>query len=89
MDRRSSASDELELGWDDLLRFEQVRMFTLGCAWLPATYIFLADEGVVNERALAAGTSADLSWMFYVPAVWVVVFLTFRQGRQLWRRAWE
>jgi hypothetical protein len=90
IERRSSASDMLELGWDDVLRFERVRTFTLGCAWLPATYIFLADLSVQNEQALAAGAMGfDFSWIYLVAGIWCITMLTFRQGRRLWRRAWE
>ena len=39
MNRPSSASDEIELGWDDLLRFRQVRVFTVGAAWGPAIFV--------------------------------------------------
>jgi hypothetical protein len=89
MDRRSSASDKLELGWDDVLRFEQVRGFTMVFAWLPATYILFADQGIVSGQAIAAGGGFDFGWMYLVAAIWFLTFLTFRQGRLLWRRAWE
>jgi hypothetical protein len=90
MDRRSSASDKIELGWDDVLRFERVRTFTLCCVWLPATWIFFADMGVVTEQALATGAmSFDLNWIFLVAGTWCITMLTFRQGRRQWRCAWE
>ncbi len=43
MNRPSSASDEIELGWDDLLRFRQVRVFTVGAAWAPAIFVYMLD----------------------------------------------
>jgi hypothetical protein len=86
MGRPSSATDEIELGWDDLFRFQHVRDLTMGAAWLPSLLIFLLDEEVIQSRNPQSGSF----WPEYVAgATFVLVYLLFRQGRQLWRRAWE
>jgi hypothetical protein len=43
MSRPSSASDAIELGWDDLLRFRQVRAVTAVAAWATAIFVYLTD----------------------------------------------
>jgi hypothetical protein len=43
MKRPSSASDAIELAWDDMLRFRQVREMTACVAWGPALLVYLAD----------------------------------------------
>jgi hypothetical protein len=86
MHRPSSASNEIELGWDDLIRFSRVRAMTVSAAWLPAIIIFLADCYVASP---AATTASQPLWPLYLPvAVLVVLYLVFRQGRMRWRQAW-
>lgn len=86
MGRPTSASDELELGWDDLFRFRQVRSLTAGATWGPPLLIFF-----FNELAAQPPNSPTLPLVpFYVVCIVALfVYLVFRQGRQLWRRAWS
>lgn len=94
MKRPSSASDALELGWDDLLRFRQVREMTACVAWVPATLVYMADcmmsSAFFHTTTAPATVPADfLAWTLLVPVVIVVVLaVVFRQGRHLWRQAW-
>lgn len=86
MNRPSSASDEIELGWDDLLRFRQVRVLTIGATWGPAVVVYLIDL-LTGFTSSANGHS---SWLPILLPVVALVLLTrlFRQGRNRWRRAW-
>jgi hypothetical protein len=79
LERASRAANELELQWDDLLRYKQVREFTIGVAWGPAAVAgFLAS--IVENWMTAA---------FCVGLVVIAIQLTvFRDGRDLWRRPW-
>jgi hypothetical protein len=94
MNRPSSASDWIELGWDDLLRFRRVRGFTAATAWGTALYLYLVDclmsSAFVEKTTTPNEVSYQLNWWPVIAPV-VVGFLlawVFRQGRQLWRRAW-
>jgi hypothetical protein len=90
MDARSNATDQIELGWDDVLRFEQVRSFTRYCAWLPAIYIFMMNQAIALQQQLRAGvTEFSLNWIFVPFVIFWALERTFRQGRRRWRRAWE
>jgi hypothetical protein len=89
MGRPSSASDEIELGWDDLFRFRHVRGLTVAAAWIPAVFIFLADDQLLAYKFISSYIPVLVP--FYVPialSLMQLVFSAFRQGRQLWRRAW-
>jgi len=86
MNRPSSASDEIELGWDDLLRFRRVRGLTIGAALLPAIVVFLADYQLAFKFD---GSQPVPLWPFLpMIAAAVIAFSVFRQGSQLWRQAW-
>jgi hypothetical protein len=101
MNRPSSASDTIELGWDDLIRFSHVRGLTLGAAWLPALLIFMVDymdyylaPQLFVTTTTSGGTSVTAFstttlWPLFLPfAAFLIVLRVFRQGRQLWRTAW-
>lgn len=94
MNRPSSASDEIELGWDDLLRFRRVRGVTAGAAWGSALFVYLIDcvmsSAFVTETVTPGMVSYQLQWWpVVVPVVaGFLLYWVFRQGRQLWRRAW-
>ena len=94
MNRPSSASDEVELGWNDLLRFRQVRGFTVTVAWTPALMVFLLDcmmASAFTRKFTAPGEVGYqlVWWPILVPIVTLVLLgLVFRQGRGMWRRAW-
>lgn len=94
MNRPSRASDAIELGWDDLLRFRQVRGVTAGTAWGPAAFMYLIDcmmSSAFFQKTTAPGeVSYQIRWWpIIVPiVVGVLLFQVFRQGRHLWRRAW-
>jgi hypothetical protein len=94
MNRPSSASDAIELGWDDLLRFRQVRAVTASVAWAPAAFVYLIDclmsPAFFTQTTTPGEVSYQLRWWPIVVPVLVVVLLSgvFRQGRQLWRQAW-
>jgi hypothetical protein len=86
MNRPSSASDELELGWDDLLRFRAVRDLTIGAAWLPPLMLLLVDDFMSWQLDKDHGFQL---WPFPVIIVAaLLLYRTLRQGRQLWRKAW-
>jgi hypothetical protein len=79
----STASDELELGWDDVLRFRRVRGLAIGAAWLPPFFVFLLDFVAHQHPTHLQGATL---WPVYVPiAVGGGVYMVFRQGRHLWR----
>jgi hypothetical protein len=94
MSRPSSASDSLELGWDDLLRFRQVRGLMIGLAWGSAALAYLIDavasSAFVTGTPIPGGESYQFNWWPIVVPVIVIVVLyrVFRQGRRLWRQAW-
>jgi len=94
MNRPSSASDAIELGWDDLLRFRQVRAVTAGAAWAPAAYLYLIDcmmPSAFGQQTTAPGeVGYQLRWWPIIAPIAVALLLArvFRQGRHLWRRAW-
>jgi hypothetical protein len=84
MNRPTSASDAVELSWDDMLRFSAVRGLSVAASWGSAMIILFTDWMVVEARA-----SQEPGWPLYVPVIAVVmVALVFQQGRQLWRTAW-
>lgn len=86
MNRPSSASDALELAWDDMLRFQCVRGALAAMAWAPAS-IFMCFDWIMAESL-----SSDYSTFppLYVPFVFgLLLWLVFRQGRHRWREAWE
>jgi len=84
MNRPSSASDAIELAWDDMLRFRRVRGFTAAAAWAPAALLYLVDFTMWSAFSYRLSV-----WPFIAPvAVCLVLAWAFRQGRQLWRRAW-
>jgi hypothetical protein len=99
MKRPSSASDAIELAWDDLLRFRQVREMTAGAAWGPALLVYLADcimssaffRTPASHTTTVPGTvPADfIGWTLLAPVVIAVVLaVVLRRGRHLWRQAW-
>jgi hypothetical protein len=94
MSRPSSASDTIELGWDDLLRFRQVRAVTVYTAWAPAIFVYLTDcmmsSAFVQQTTAPGMVSYQVQgWPILVPiAVGLLLAWVFRQGRHLWRRAW-
>ncbi len=87
MSRPSSASDVLELGWDDLFRFKRVRGLVVATAWAP-TLLLLPIEGVLSSAFSGASGESFLPWEADAVLA-VMVIVVFRQGRHLWRRAWE
>jgi hypothetical protein len=88
MSRPSNASDEIELGWDDLIRFSRVRSTTIGAAWLPALLIFLADWSAATQPGRTAQLQVSL-WPFYLLVAFFAVLVSiYQQGRKLWRQAW-
>jgi hypothetical protein len=87
MNRPSSASDILELGWDDLLRFQHVRVLTAAAAWTPALLLLLLDAAMSSD--LSNPLNLELWPIGFVALLAVVLYLVFRQGRHLWRQAWE
>ena len=94
MNRPSSASDEIELGWDDLLRFRQVRALTVSAAWAPALVVYMIDctmaSAFIRNFTGPNMVGAQIQWWpILLPlAPLGLVLLLFRQGRSLWRRAW-
>jgi hypothetical protein len=80
------ASNAIELGWNDVLRFRRVRALTIGAAWLPAIVLFLVDDLMASEM----GNDQVFSTLpsSAVVVVLVIVALIFRQGRQRWRQTW-
>jgi hypothetical protein len=94
MNRPSSASDEIELGWDDLLRFRQVRGLTAAAAWGPTVMVYVIDCVMASAftRNFTGPNMMGVQiqwWPILLPiATLVLLSLLFRQGRGLWRRAW-
>jgi hypothetical protein len=94
MKRPSSASDAIELAWDDMLRFRQVREMTACAAWGPALFVYLADcimsSAFFHTTPAPGMVPADfIGWTLLGPAVIAVVLaVVFRPGRHLWRLAW-
>jgi len=77
----------LELGWDDLLRFQCVRGLLTTVAWAPGAALLFVDWMVSASLSRADGTTF---WPVYVAiAFGILLYLVFRRGRHLWRRAWE
>lgn len=87
MNGPSSASDVLELGWHDMLRFQRVRAQTATAAWVPAFVLLQLDSALSSY--LSNWTSIQLWPVEFAAVLAVVLYLIFRQGRHLWRRAWE
>jgi hypothetical protein len=84
MNRPSNASDILELGWDDMFRFMNVRALTMSVPWMTAAFLLLTDT-LIDSPPVSF-------WPLYMIAIMTVVlylYLVFRQGRHLWRRAWK
>jgi hypothetical protein len=99
MNRPSSASDEIELGWEDVLRFRQVRSITAAVAWAPTIFLYLIDWLMSSAfgRETTAHCAAGVCEVSYQVQLWpifaplvagLLLSRVFRQGRQLWRRAW-
>ena len=94
MNRPSSASDAIELGWDDLLRFRQARALTAVTAWAPAIFVYLMDcmmSSAFAQKMTAPGeVGYQVQWwpVIVLIAVGLLLAQVFRQGRHLWRRAW-
>lgn len=89
MGRASNASDDIELGWDDLIRFSRVRSMTIGAAWLPALCIIAADWNAAASQPGPTPQFYTPAWPFYLlSAACVVLYLIYQQGRKLWRQAW-
>jgi hypothetical protein len=86
MNRPSSASDEIELGWDDLFRFQNARAVIINVAWVP-TFVLLFLDFVASSQ-LSKSTTNEVWPIYAVIAAAVLLWLTFRQGRRLWRLAW-
>jgi len=86
MNRPSSASDEIELGWDDLFRFQHARAIIINAAWLPTIILLFLDSWVSSQ--LSKPPTIELWPIFATTAVALLLVLVFRQGRRLWRRAW-
>lgn len=79
----TTAFDGLERGWDDVFRFQQVRVLTIGTAWAPAFLIFLADYLLAWRQ-----NPTVMLWpLLLVAAAAAVVGRTYRQGSKLWRGA--
>ena len=73
-----------ELGWDDLLRFRALRGLTITMTWGVAALVYMLDYLMSS-----AFDGRYYLWPILAPVgVGIVVWLVFRQGRQLWRRAW-
>ena len=84
MNRPTSASDALELSWDDMLRFGAVRQVSVMASSMTATVILLADW-----MASQAGATPGSMWPLYLVVIALaMVALVFQQGSELWRRAW-
>ena len=81
MNRRSSASDIIELGWDDVIRYSDARNLTAGLAWGPGGIMFMMD--------LEIATPGNLIGFYVVAGVGVLLASVFRQGRHLWRESWN
>jgi hypothetical protein len=84
MDHPSTASDPIELEWDDLFRFRRVRSLALGAAWIPPTAGWVLNYLMIQQ--LNPHTQSPL-WVFGPLAVGIGVALVFRQGSLLWRMA--
>ena len=83
LSRPSAATDTLELGWDDLLRFQRAREVAISAAWGPALAIGLIDYAAVPHKTF------DLLLPFLVLSACITaVGVPYRQGRDLWRNAW-
>ena len=84
LDHPSTASDPIELAWDDLFRFRRVRSLAIGAAWIPPMagmfLVFLMNQAIGHHNLGPPFVYGSLV------SVTVVVFV-FRQGRQLWRTA--
>ncbi len=84
MNRPTSASDALELSWDDMLRFGAVRQVSVMASSMTATVILLADW-----MASQAGATPGSLWPLYLVVIALaMVALVFQQGSELWRLAW-
>jgi hypothetical protein len=94
MNRPSRASDEIELGWDDLLRFRQVRVLTAGAAWGPTFLVYVLDlimatTVIQNVNGHTEGEAQVQWWPILLPIVTLLLLRRlFRRGRYRWRRAW-
>jgi hypothetical protein len=75
-----------EVGWDDVFRYLYVRGLTVSAAWGPAVFLLFLDD----MMSLTLSDSPTFSsWPYQVVAVGAtVLYLVFRQGRHLWKRAW-
>jgi hypothetical protein len=87
MNRPSSASDILELGWDDLLKFHLVRGLVAVAAWMPV--LVLAPIEAILRDALGHANGFSLVPEELDLVLVAALFLVFRQGRHRWRRACE
>jgi len=84
MDQPSTASDPVELEWDDLFRFRRVRSLAIGAAWIPPMAGWVLDS-LMNQQ-LSHFTPSPL-WVYGPLIISITVALVFRQGRLLWRTA--
>lgn len=81
--RASRASDDIELGWDDVLRYRQARGLTIGAAWTPAAVLFLIDFGLSDPGSL------NLIPFYVVIGGTVALVQIFKEGRGNWRQSWD
>lgn len=89
MGRACNASDDIELGWDDVIRFSRVRSMTIGAAWLPALCIIVADwNAAASQPSRTPQFYTSALPIYLLIAACVVLKLIYQQGRKLWRQAW-
>jgi hypothetical protein len=86
MNRPPRASDAIELGWDDVFRFQRVRGLAGVAAWGPALWFYLTDWGL--DSTIGNNHKVSLLPPLFVLAALLAVGAVFREGRGLWRRAW-
>jgi hypothetical protein len=86
MNRPSRASDVIELGWDDVFRFQRVRGVAGVAAWGLALWFYLTDWELAP--AIGSNLRSILIPPLLVLAALLAVCAVFREGRRLWRRAW-
>ncbi|MDT5068607.1 MAG: hypothetical protein QOK02_4762 [Mycobacterium sp.] len=82
LNRRSHARDDLELGWDDVLRHKEGRNLTGLVVWPPTAIAFL----LTTRTAIQSGNLLPFG---VVAITALLITRTFRRGRQLWRRPWN
>lgn len=85
--RPGGAGDVVELGWQDVLRFERVRGMLLAACWVQPILVLCLDSLVSSPRRVVAPAAAQ--WPFLLDsAISLMLLVVFRQGRRQWRQAW-